>query len=177
MTHDDIPTRRLVLRLIPPAALAAIAEGDVDEAARHLALKIPGDWIDMAPLARRRIAQLAEEPDYRPWALRAIALRETGEALGCINFHGCPAHHGMAGREACAEFGYTIFTRHRRQGYAEEAVRALMDWARQRGARHFIFSVAPGNAASQGFAAKLGARRIGVQIDEEDGPEDVLLLD
>lgn len=82
----------------------------------------------------------------------------------------------MAEREACAEFGYTIFEKHRRRGYVEEAVRALMAWARERGARHFIFSIAPGNEASQGLAAKLGARKIGVQIDEEDGPEDVLLL-
>jgi RimJ/RimL family protein N-acetyltransferase len=119
---------------------------------------------------------LAEEPDYRPWAIRAIALRETGEAVGYVNFHGCPAHHEMAGRDACAEFGYTIFEKYRRRGYVEEAVRALMDWAKQRGARHFIFSVAPDNAASHGLAAKLGARKIGVQIDEEDGPEDVLLL-
>ena len=51
-------------------------------------------------------------------------------------------------REACAEFGYTIFEPHRRRGYAEETVRALMDWARQRGAQHFIFSIAPDNAAS-----------------------------
>jgi RimJ/RimL family protein N-acetyltransferase len=56
-------------------------------------------------------------------------------------------------------------------------VRALMEWARERGARHFIFSIAPGNAASRGLALKLGARKIGVQIDEEDGPEDVFLLD
>ncbi|HTN97839.1 MAG TPA: GNAT family N-acetyltransferase, partial [Nordella sp.] len=96
--------------------------------------------------------------------------------VGYVNFHGCPARHDMAEREDCAEFGYTIFAKYRRQGYVEETVHALMDWAKERGARHFIFSIAPGNAASQGLAAKLGARKIGVQIDEEDGPEDVLLL-
>ena len=89
----------------------------------------------------------------------------------------CPAWHEMAGREACAELGYTIFTSHRRQGYAEETVRALLVWARERGARHFIFSIAPANAASRALALKLGARKIGVQIDDEDGPEDVFLLD
>jgi [ribosomal protein S5]-alanine N-acetyltransferase len=55
-------------------------------------------------------------------------------------------------------------------------VRALIDWAREHGARHFIFSVSPDNAASRGLAVKLGAHKIGVQIDEEDGPEDVFLL-
>jgi hypothetical protein len=52
-----------------------------------------------------------------------------------------------------------------------------MEWARERGAHNFIFSIALGNAASRGLALKLGARKIGVQIDEEDGPEDVFLLD
>jgi len=169
-------TGRLVLRLLPHAALIATEAGDIDEAARLLDLKLPADWTDVAALAKRRLVQLAEEPDYRPWAIRAIALRETGEAVGYVNFHGCPAHHEMAGRDACAEFGYTIFEKYRRRGYIEEAVRALMDWAKQRGARYFIFSVAPDNAASHGLAVKLGARKIGVQIDEEDGPEDVLLL-
>lgn len=176
MTHDDILTSRLLLRLIPQNALEATEAERIDEAAGLLDLKLSADWAEIAPLARRRLAQLAEEPDYRPWAIRAIALRETGEAVGYVNFHGCPARHDMAEREACAEFGYTIFAKYRRQGYVEEAVQALMGWAKQRGARHFIFSIAPDNAASQGLAAKLGARKIGVQIDEEDGPEDVLLL-
>lgn len=176
MTHDDILTSRLVLRLIPQGALEATEAERIDEAANLLDLKLPTDWAEIAPLARRRLAQLAKEPDYRPWAIRAIALRETGEAVGYVNFHGCPARHDMAEREDCAEFGYTIFAKYRRRGYVEEAVQALMAWAKQRGARHFIFSIAPGNAASQGLARKLGARKIGVQIDEEDGPEDVLLL-
>lgn len=176
MTHDDIKTRRLVLRLLPHAALIATEAGDINEAARLLDLTLPADWTEVAPLAGRRLKQMAEEPDYRPWAIRAIALRETGEAVGYTNFHDLPAHHDMAGHEDCAEFGYTIFEKYRRRGYVEEAVRALMDWAKQRGARHFIFSIAPDNAASQGLAVKLGARKIGVQIDEEDGPEDVLLL-
>lgn len=176
MTHDDIQTARLTLRLLPEAALLATEAGHIEEAAGHLDLKLPADWTEIAPLARRRREQLAGEPDYRPWAIRAIALRETGEAIGYVNFHGTPARHDMAEREACAEFGYTIFARHRRRGYVEEAVRALMQWAKERGARHFIFSIAPDNEASQGLALKLGARKIGVQIDEEDGPEDVLLL-
>lgn len=177
MKYDDITTRRLLLRLVPQQALEATEAGNIDEAIRLLELKLTADWAEVAPLAARRLKQLAFEPEYRPWALRAIALQETGEAIGYINFHAAPERHDMAAREACAEFGYTIFERHRRQGYVEEAVRALMDWAKARGARCFIFSVAPGNAASQGLAVKLGARKIGVQIDEEDGPEDVLLLE
>lgn len=177
MTQDDILTDRLVLRLMSPAALIATEAIRIDEAAHLLGLKLPAVWDDVAPLARRRLAQLPESPHYLPWSIRAIALRGTSEAIGYVNFHDVPGWHEMAERDACAEFGYTIFDPYRRQGYAEETVRALMDWARERGARHFIFSIAPGNAASQGLARKLGARKIGLQIDEEDGPEEVLLLE
>jgi ribosomal-protein-alanine N-acetyltransferase len=177
MTQDDILTGRLMLRLLSPDALIATEAVHIDEAARLLELKLPADWDDVASVARRRLAQLPECPQYLPWSVRAVALRDTHEAIGYVNFHDLPQWHEMAQQEACAEFGYTIFESHRRQGYAEETVRALMDWARLRGARHFIFSIAPDNAASQGLAKKLGARKIGLQIDEEDGPEEVLLLD
>lgn len=177
MMRDDIPTERLVLRLLSPEALEATEAGRIDEAARLLDLALPSEWHDVAALARRRLEQLPDCPLYLPWSIRAIALRATRQAVGYVNFHDLPQWHEMAQREACAEFGYEIFEPYRRQGYAEETVRALMSWARRRGAQHFIFSVAPDNAASQGLARKLGARKIGLQIDEEDGPEEVLLLD
>lgn len=176
MTHDDIVTHRLVLRLLSQEALEATEAGYADAAARLLDLKLPPDWAETAPLARRRLEQLSGCPQYAPWAIRAIARRETNEAVGYVNFHDLPGPHEMAQKDACAEFGYTIFEAHRRQGYVEETVRALMAWARARGARHFIFSISPDNEPSRGLAHKLGARKIGVQIDEEDGPEEVFLL-
>lgn len=177
MMQDDIVTRRLVLRLLSLKALAVTEAGNIEAAARLLELKLPAGWTDVAALATRRLAQLPDCPHYLPWSIRAIVLSETNEAIGYVNFHDLPAWHDLAQKNACAEFGYTIFEPHRRHGYAEETVRALMDWARERGADHFIFSIAPGNAPSQGLAGKLGARKIGVQIDEEDGPEDVFLLE
>jgi ribosomal-protein-alanine N-acetyltransferase len=176
MTQDDIVTRRLALRLLSPEALEATAAGRINDAARLLGLELRADWFDVASLADLRLRQLPECPDYLPWSIRAITLRDTHEAVGYVNFHNLPQWHEMAQRDACAEFGYTIFAAHRRQGYAEETVRALVAWARERGARNFIFSVAPHNAASQGLAAKLGAQKIGMQVDEEDGPEEVFLL-
>ncbi len=176
MTQDDIITPRLILRLLSQEALEASEAGDVAAAARLIDFDLPEDWKNGAQLARRRLPQLAVCPDYHPWSIRAIALKGIRQVVGYVNFHDLPGRHDMAGKDACAEFGYTIFDRHRRKGYVEETVRALMDWARARGARHFIFSIAPDNEASQGLARKLGARKIGLQIDEEDGPEDVFLL-
>jgi RimJ/RimL family protein N-acetyltransferase len=177
MTEHDVLTQRLVLRLLPCEALQASEADRIDDASRLFGLTLPADWSDVAPLARRRLTQLPDCPHYLPWSTRVIALRRTNEAVGYVNFHDLPQWHQMAQQEACAEFGYTIFAGHRCNGYAEETVRALMNWARERGGEHFIFSIAPDNAASQRLALKLGARKIGMQIDEEDGPEDVLLLD
>jgi RimJ/RimL family protein N-acetyltransferase len=163
----DIETPRLVLKLLDEAALAPLAEGR----------EAGADWRDFAPLAAMRLEQLRSDPSYASWSLRVIVPRETGDPAGYINFHGRPAFHELAQREACAEFGYTIFARHRRKGYAEEAIRTLMEWAKANGAEHFIFSIAPDNVPSRNLALKLGARRIGMQIDEVDGPEDVYLLE
>ena len=88
MSHDDILTDRLVLRLLSQDALEATEAGEVGKAARLLGLTLPPEWREIAPLARRRLPQLAECPDYRPWCLRAMALRATNEAVGYVNFHG-----------------------------------------------------------------------------------------
>lgn len=176
MRHDDIVTDRLVLRLLSQEALEATETRNIDGASQLLDLKLPQDWAEISPLARRRLKQLPDCPQYAPWAVRAIALRGTNEAIGYVNFHELPQWHELAQKDACAELGYTIFEIHRRKGYVEEAVRALMAWALERGALHFIFSISPNNMPSQALAHKLGARMIGVQIDEEDGPEDVFLL-
>ena len=77
-----------------------------------------------------------------------------------------------------AELGYTVFPRFRRRGYAFEACRALIGWAREtHGITRFSLSISPANVASVALARKLGFRNIGSRVDEEDGPEDVFELE
>jgi ribosomal-protein-alanine N-acetyltransferase len=128
------------------------------------------------PLARLRLTQLAVDPAYLPWSIRAIVLRETLNVVGYVNFHGRPDRHDFTGTPDTAEFGYTVFPPFRRQGIARETVAILIEWARQRGGQNFVFSIAPGNAESLALARQFGARKMGTQIDETDGPEDVYLL-
>ena len=62
-------------------------------------------------------------------------------------------------------------------GYATEAARALLDWAREaHGLRHFIASIAPENEPSLSIVRKLGFVQTGEQWDEEDGRELVFEL-
>ena len=76
------------------------------------------------------------------------------------------------GADDAVEIGYTIFEPWRGRGYATEAARALMEWARaEHGIRRFIASVAPGNAPSLAIVRRLGFEQTGEQWDEEDGLE------
>jgi hypothetical protein len=58
-----------------------------------------------------------------------------------------PGVNAIGGEDAL-EIGYGILPEHRRQGYATEAVEALIGWARTQGIDHFVASVAPANEPS-----------------------------
>ena len=140
-----------------------------------LDLKIPQDWFDLADFAAVRLEDYRTGVTSQPWLPRAIRLRATGEMAGFIGFHTPPVPDYLEPLSpGGVEFGYTVFPEHRRQGFAFEACRGLMQWAQlHHGIRNFVLSSSPDNTASLGLIARLGFRRIGSQIDEIDGPEDI----
>ena len=75
------------------------------------------------------------------------------------------------------EAGYTVFKPWRRRGIAAEATLGLANFAREFGVRWIRLSISPENVPSLGLARKMGAYKIGSQIDDIDGPEDIYLLD
>lgn len=105
-----------------------------------------------------------------------MVLRSECRMIGHTGFHARPA--GIRTDPllpASVEFGYVVFEKDRRQGYAREACSALMEWAyRQHGVTRFVVSISPANMASLALARGLGFERIGCHIDEEDGLEDIL---
>lgn len=172
----DIETERLVLRLVPLEGLAATAAKD-KEATRQILGPVPDDWFAEAWVSELRYNQLLADPAYGPWSIRAIMLKSSREIAGNMNCHAQPMLFEYNGERGPAiEIGYTIFEPWRRQGIAHEAVQGLLAWAAPQGVRWVVLSIAPGNGPSLALARKLGARQIGSQIDELDGPEDIYLI-
>jgi RimJ/RimL family protein N-acetyltransferase len=163
----DIETERLILRSMSPSFLTASQLDDLVSAETEIGLGIPKDWLMEKPLMAMRLQDIADDPAYAPWSVRAIGLRSERWMVGHIGFHERP-------REGTAELGYTIFAAARRRGFAQEAIEGMMRWAAANGACRFILSVSPDNAASQALARKLGFTKIGTRDDSIDGIEDVL---
>jgi len=165
---DPIATERLELVWLSPEMIEALLAGVRDE----LPFAVPDNWPDDHD--RRflafRLRQTSDDPGRAPWLVRAIVLPGSRELIGHIGFHGPPGINARREPEAL-EVGYTVFAEHRRQGYATEAVRALLAWAREQGVDHFIASVAPQNEPSLRLVRRLGFREVGRHWDNEDGEE------
>jgi RimJ/RimL family protein N-acetyltransferase len=165
---ETIATERLELVWLSPELVAAILDGARDE----LEFTVPDDWPDDHD--RRflafRLRQMGDEPARGPWLVRAIVLPESRELIGHVGFHGPPGINSLRAADA-VEIGYTIFPGHRRNGYATEAVEALLDWGRAQGIRRFVASVGPGNEPSLRIARRLGFVEVGRHWDDEDGEE------
>ena len=169
---SPILTRRLRLVPLPLEAIVALLAGDRQTAEHRLGLPIPEGFGDDADrhfltLQKQRLEQL---PERRGWMVRLMVLRTAGTVIGSIGFHGPPE---LVGR---AEIGYTVFSAWRRQGYATEGVRALVEWAAGQGCRSVFLSIGPLNEPSLKIAQRLGFRQVGEQQDEIDGRELVFEL-
>ena len=117
-----------------------------DEVMRSLgregALSLGDAWRDMAVMAGH-------------WALKGfghwiLELRATGELVGRAGLYHPPDWPGL-------EVGWTVARPHWGNGYAGEAGRAAIDWARDElGADRVISLIADDNHRSQRVAEKLG---------------------
>ncbi|MFZ4661573.1 MAG: GNAT family N-acetyltransferase [Caldilineaceae bacterium] len=167
-------TERLDLLLMTPAFFAAAISSDQAQAAQLLGVPLPAEWWPVSHHTLDRVAQAWQNPALQPWLERAIVLRSTQTMVGSIAFHMARSPDplrplGPGG----VEFGYTIFAPFRGQGYATEASQALMAWAQQQGVRRFVLTIRPDNQPSLRIAARLGFHKIGSQMDDVDGLEDV----
>lgn len=173
MTQEVITSERLDLVWLSPDYMDALLAGRLEEAEQIGGFVLPDDWPDEhdARFLRFRLKQAREDPAQLPWLVRAMVLRGPDRQLiGHIGFHGAPGRNALKAPNA-VEIGYRVFLEYRRRGYATEAVRALLGWAREQGIDHFVASVGPENVPSLAIIRQLGFREVGRHWDDEDGEE------
>jgi RimJ/RimL family protein N-acetyltransferase len=170
-----ISSPRLKLISMSVAFMEAIAEGDLRRADQAIGALVPA-WLpgQLEHFVQYRLAQLEVDPSARQWLGRAMILTDEAgrrRVVGTIGFHGPPDEQGRL------EIGYSVDPEFRRQGYAREAARALIEWAAAtHGVRRFIASISPTNEASLGLVAGFGFEQTGSHMDDIDGLELVFEL-
>jgi RimJ/RimL family protein N-acetyltransferase len=159
----DIRTSRLELHAI-----------DVAEAARIVARSAgPADtWADDFPFqgdvgaAGGFLRATATHGEQRPFGYYRITRLADGQAIGGLGFKGQP-------EGGCVEIGYGLAPSARGQGYAAEAVVALLAVAAGHGLSRVIADTALDNIASQRTLLRAGFRL--VSTDAELNHYEVLL--
>lgn len=172
-----IETMRLRLVLINFDLFDSCLAGEREGVLARGGFEVAEEWLEEADYIRMRRGQLAADSAYGPWSVRAVVLVETNQMVGQIGFHSPPGPPELSEiAPGGIEYGYRIYPPYRGRGYAKEAARGLMDWAVGQGVTSFVVSIRPDNAPSQAIARGLGFVKVGEQMDEVDGLEEVFLL-
>jgi [ribosomal protein S5]-alanine N-acetyltransferase len=177
-----IRTERLELVPLSIGAMRATLERDLQRASAELGAEVPPDIYErLGGLFMLHTAQFEVAPDGADWLARAMVVIDGGGPLrpdvplrrrmiGSVGFHSAPTN-------GVVEIGYHVEPGYRREGYASEAVRAMLDWAADHGIHRIRAAVSPTNTASLGVVRQFGFRQTGSQWDEEDGEELVFMVD
>ncbi|MFI1991945.1 GNAT family N-acetyltransferase [Actinoplanes sp. NPDC020271] len=155
---------------LPPAALSALVDGDLDAASRAAGTPLSQYLADESWLWEIRLEDIRRDPEAADWIARAALSDPDGIVVGHGGFHGPPDADGIV------EVAYSVDPAHRRRGHAKAMLRALLDRAdadpRVTAVRA---SIRPDNTGSRATIKGFGFRKIGEQWDPEDGLEDVYL--
>jgi RimJ/RimL family protein N-acetyltransferase len=155
---DRVVAERVELREVPVALARVLADPQADD-------PCSSSWARGFPLSGTRVAarslvlraEAAGNDGISQWGMFEIILRQTGEVIGDIGFHGPPDETGTV------EIGYGIVEQHRGRGLAGESVVAICDfaWSRAEVSR-IIARTDEGNPASADVLRHAGFREGGV---------------
>lgn len=154
-----IRTRRLDLIAGTVARLEAELTGP-GELAKALGVEVPDSW--PPPLydrdsMRRTLGLLRQDATWEEWGLRYFVLRRPrapGLAVGVGGFKGAPA-------DGSVEIGCSILRKHRRRGFATEAVEGLKERAfRDERVERVVAETLPDLEPSIGVLLKTGFVRV-----------------
>ncbi|MER5640051.1 GNAT family N-acetyltransferase [Kitasatospora sp. NPDC002227] len=150
---EDLLTDRLILHPLTPEEARQVDLAERPEGANWAAdYPQPGERVGARMFANACEAGV----DPRPFGGYEIRLPD-GTAVGGIGFHGGPDEHGAV------EVGYGLSPSVRGNGYATEAVRRMIELAREQGVKNFTGNADLDNPASH--KVMLGA---GMKLVRED---------
>lgn len=158
---EILETERLLIREMIPEDAAAFEAIYKEPAIRRYMKDFHEDAVGEAEYIREYQAHYRFY-EYGVWS---VVLKETGEVVGRVGFSdmqelSCKVPEELPGvteEEYLPCFGYMIGVPWQRQGYAEEAGRAILDYAREElGFTTVLLQVEEENEASVRLAKKLG---------------------
>ncbi|MYS87550.1 GNAT family N-acetyltransferase [Embleya scabrispora] len=145
----DLETTRLVLHPLTVAETERVVIGTpADDAHWAPGYPTPGDVVG----GRRFLETCASSGDPGPFGNYEIRRRADGRAIGGLGFHGAPDASGTV------TIGYGLIPAARGHGYATEALRELLRFAREAGAIRVQGDTAHDNVASQHVMTAVGMR-------------------
>ncbi len=150
------------------AALTALLNGDLSGASAHAGVELTDYFVTAEAMRRwrRRVDQIAADPESEQWIARAGVAEPQGVVVGHAGYHGPPDDDGMV------EVAYSVDPAYRRQGYARAMLYELLRRANaEPGVRTVRATISPDNAASLATIRGFGFVHVGEQWDEEDGLE------
>jgi RimJ/RimL family protein N-acetyltransferase len=151
----DLRTPRLSLHAIDTAeGERIVARRAAAEDAWAEDYPFDGDVIGVTAFLRATAAH----GDQRPFGSYRITRTADGKAIGGIGFKGQP-------NNGCVEVGYGLAPSARGNGYAAEALAALLDVAADHGLSRVVADTDKSNLASQRTLQRAGFRQVGSNGD------------
>lgn len=148
---SDLVTERLLLHPLSPPEAVRLVAGD-RTSGTHWAPGYPDEG-DVSG-ATRFLTTCAAVGDPRPFGMYEIRVKETGRAVGGVIFHGPPDGSGAV------TIGYGLVLEARGKGYASEALRGLLLFARANGVNSVRGDTDHDNTGSQHVMTAAGMRLI-----------------
>ncbi|MEY9946719.1 GNAT family N-acetyltransferase [Kitasatospora sp. GAS1066B] len=148
---DDLVTPRLTLHPMSVIEAKRVVAGEPDDGARW-APGYPSEGVVTG--ARGFLNTCANTGDPQPFGAYEIRRRADGEAIGGLGFHGPADENGSV------RIGYGLIPSAQGQGYASEALRALLAFARGRGVNCVEGDTTHDNVASQQVMTAVGMRLV-----------------
>jgi ribosomal-protein-alanine N-acetyltransferase len=162
-----VRTQRLELLPLSGDAIDALMAGDrgrlrsLTNAQFQVPVAPPPYMADSLPVVRDR---LRASPDEARWWNWLVVRQDSREAVGAVAFGGKPDSAGAV------LVGYAMYPSREGNGYATEAVRAMVDWAFNQPGVQIVRALAPvWNTPAVHVAEKVGMRPVGSYEDDEVG--------